>query len=101
MNLRPFNDRLVIEPLEQDEQLPSGIFLPESAKEKPQQGRVLAVGLGLRDETGKRISPEAQVGDIVLFGKYAGLEVKLDGKKYVIMKESDVLGVLENVREFS
>ena len=98
MNLRPLNDRIVVEPLEQEEQTSSGIFLPETAKEKPQQGRVIAAGPGARDEDGKRIAMDVSVGDIVLFAKYAGTEVKMDGKKYLIMKESDVLGVLEGVK---
>jgi chaperonin GroES len=94
MNLRPLNDRLVVEPLEQEEQTSSGIFLPETAKEKPQQGKVIAAGPGARDEDGKRMALDVQVGDIVLFAKYAGTEIKMDGKKYLIMKESDVLGVM-------
>src|SRR5262249_51250830 len=98
MNLRPLNDRLVVEPLEQEEQTASGIFLPETAKEKPQQGKVIAAGPGVRDEDGKRMALDVQVGDIVLFAKYAGTEIKLDGKKVLIMKEGDVLGVLEGVK---
>jgi chaperonin GroES len=94
MNLRPLNDRLVVEPIEQEEQTSSGLFLPETAKEKPQQGKVIAAGPGARDEDGKRIVMDVQVGDTVLFAKYAGTEIKMDGKKYLIMKESDVLGVV-------
>jgi chaperonin GroES len=94
MNLRPLNDRIVVEPLEQEEQTSSGIFLPETAKEKPQQGKVIAAGPGVRDEDGKRLALDVQVGDTVLFAKYAGTEIKMDGKKYLIMKESDVLGVM-------
>jgi chaperonin GroES len=98
MNLRPLNDRIVVEPLEQEEQTSSGIFLPETAKEKPQQGKVVAAGPGARDEDGNRMALDVQVGDIVLFAKYAGTEIKLDGKKVLIMKESDVLGVVEGVK---
>ena len=98
MNLRPLNDRIVVEPLEQEEQTASGIFLPETAKEKPQQGKVVAAGPGARDEDGNRMALDVNVGDIVLFAKYAGTEIKLDGKKVLIMKESDVLGVLEGVK---
>jgi chaperonin GroES len=98
MNLRPLNDRIVVEPLEQEEQTSSGIFLPETAKEKPQQGKVVAAGPGARDEDGNRMALDVQIGDIVLFAKYAGTEIKLDGKKVLIMKESDVLGVVEGVK---
>ena len=94
MNLRPLNDRIVVEPLEQEEQTSSGIFLPETAKEKPQQGKVVAAGPGARDEDGNRMALDVNVGDTVLFAKYAGTEIKMDGKKYLIMKESDVLGVM-------
>jgi chaperonin GroES len=94
MNLRPLNDRIVVEPTEQEEQTASGLFLPETAKEKPQQGKVIAAGPGARDEDGKRMALDVNVGDTVLFAKYAGTEIKLDGKKLLIMKESDVLGVV-------
>jgi chaperonin GroES len=95
LNLKPLGDRLIVEPIEQEEVTASGIVLPETAKEKPQQGKVLAVGPGRRDEAGKRIDMDVQEGDTVLFAKYAGTEVKLDGKKYLILKESDVLAVME------
>lgn len=94
MNLRPLNDRIVVEPLEQEEQTSSGLYLPETAKEKPQQGRVIAAGPGARDDAGNRIAMDVAEGDIVLFAKYAGTEVKIDGKKYLIMKENDVLGIV-------
>lgn len=94
MNLRPLNDRIVVEPLEQEEQTSSGLYLPETAKEKPQQGKVIAVGPGARDEAGKRIAMDVSEGDIVLFAKYAGTEVKIGGTKYLIMKENDVLGIV-------
>jgi chaperonin GroES len=94
LNLKPLGDRLIVEPIEQEEVTASGIVLPETAKEKPQQGKVLAVGPGRRDEAGKRIEMDVEEGDTVLFAKYAGTEVKLDGKKYLILKESDVLAVM-------
>ncbi len=96
VNIRPLGDRVVVEPLEQEEQTASGLFLPETAKEKPQQGRVVAVGLGKKDEDGERISLDVSEGDTVLFAKYAGTEIKLDGKKVLIMKESDILGIVES-----
>ena len=95
LSLKPLGDRVVIEPLEQEEVTPGGIVLPETAKEKPQKGKVLAAGPGTRDEEGKRIPMEVKVGDTVLFAKYAGTEVKLDSKKLLIIKESDILGIVE------
>ena len=95
MNLRPLGDRLVVEPIEQEEMTASGIVLPETAKEKPQKGSVLATGPGARDDQGKRIALDVSVGDVVLFAKYAGTEIKLDGKKLLILKESDVLAIVE------
>lgn len=96
LNLRPLGDRVVVEPAEQEETFAGGqLVLPETAKEKPQQGSVLAVGAGRRDEDGKRIEMDVQVGDKVLFAKYAGTEIKLDGKKLLIMKEADILGIVE------
>jgi chaperonin GroES len=94
LNLKPLGDRLVVEPLEQEERTASGIVLPETAKEKPQKGTVLAVGPGGRDDKGQRIALDAQVGDTVLFAKYGGTEIKLDGKKLLILKESDVLAIM-------
>lgn len=96
LKLRPLADRVVVEPLEQEEQTASGLFLPETAKEKPQQGKVLAVGPGRRDDDGKHIEMDVKVNDTVLFAKYAGTEIKLDGNKVLIMKESDILGVVES-----
>ncbi|MFZ4814609.1 MAG: co-chaperone GroES [Phototrophicaceae bacterium] len=93
--IKPLHDRVLIEPLEQEETTASGIILPETAKEKPQQGTVLAVGAGARNEDGERITPDVQAGDRVLFAKYAGTEVKLDGKKLLIMKETDILGIVQ------
>jgi len=95
MNLRPLADRVVVEPVESEETTASGILLPETAKEKPQQGMVLAAGLGKLDEDGERIAMDVKVGDRVLYAKYSGTEVKLDGKKLLIMRESDILAVLE------
>ncbi|MGA2110764.1 MAG: co-chaperone GroES [Anaerolineales bacterium] len=95
LSLKPLGDRVVIEPLEQEEITPGGIVLPETAKEKPQRGKILAAGPGARDEEGKRIPMEVKVGDTVLFAKYAGTEVKLDSKKLLIIKESDILGIVE------
>ena len=95
LNLKPLGDRLVIEPLEQEEITASGIVLPETAKEKPQKGSVLATGPGARDEQGRRITMDVQKGDTVLFAKYAGTEIKLDGKKLLILKETDVLAIVE------
>lgn len=93
MNLKPLGDRLVVRPSEQDEQTNSGIFLPETAKEKPQQGEVIAAGPGARDGA-DRIEMEVSVGDTVLYAKYAGTTIKVDGKDVLILKESDVLAVV-------
>ena len=96
VNIRPLGDRVLIEPVEQEETIAGGMLvLPETAKEKPQQGNVVAVGAGRRDDDGDRIDMDVKVGDKVLFAKYAGTEVKLDGKKLLIMKESDILGIVE------
>jgi chaperonin GroES len=95
INIRPLSDRLIVEPVEQEETIAGGLLLPETAKEKPQQGNVLAAGAGRRDEDGERIEMDVKVGDRVLFAKYAGTEIKLNGQKLLIMKESDVLGVIE------
>ena len=96
MNIRPLNDRVVVEPVEQETTTASGLVLPETAKEKPQQGKVLAVGKGARNEDGDRMPVDVSEGDTILFAKYAGTEIKLDGKKVLIMKETDILGVIEN-----
>ena len=95
INFKPLGDRLVIEPLEQEERTATGIVLPETAKEKPQKGTVLAVGPGARDDKGQRIAMDTHVGDTVLFAKYAGTEIKVDGKKLLILKESDVLAIVD------
>jgi chaperonin GroES len=94
LNMKPLADRLVIKPLEQEEVTPSGIVLPETAKEKPQKGEVMAVGPGARDEDGKRIPMELKAGDKVLFAKYAGTEIKVDGEKLLILRESDILAMI-------
>jgi len=95
LNLKPLGDRLIVEPIESEEVTASGIVLPETAKEKPQQGKVLAVGPGRRDDSGNRIEMDVKEGDTVLYGKYAGTEVKIEDKKYLILKESDVLAIVE------
>ncbi|MEK9278604.1 MULTISPECIES: co-chaperone GroES [unclassified Bradyrhizobium] len=95
MQFRPLHDRVVVKRIEAEEKSAGGIIIPDTAKEKPQQGEVIAVGPGGRDETGKLIPIDLKIGDRVLFGKWSGTEVKLDGIEYLIMKESDVMGVLE------
>lgn len=96
INIRPLGDRVVVEPIEQETTTASGLVLPETAKEKPQQGKVLAVGLGKKDDDGDRIAMDVAEGDTVLFAKYAGTQIKLDGKEVLIMKESDILGIIES-----
>jgi chaperonin GroES len=93
--LKPLGDRLVVEPQEQEETTASGLILPETAKEKPQQGVVMAIGPGRRDDDGRRVEMDVRVGDVVLYAKYGGTEVKIDGKKLLILKETDVLAVVE------
>ena len=96
INLRPLADRLIVEPIEQEEKTASGIILPETAKERPQEGTVLAVGPGRKDEEGKPIPMDVKEGDRVLYAKYAGTEVKLpDERKVLVLKESDVLAIVE------
>ena len=95
MNLKPLGDRLIIEPIEQEEMTASGIVLPETAKEKPMQGKVLAIGPGARKEDGSRITMDVSTGDTVLYAKYGGTEVKLENKKYLILKETDVLAIVQ------
>jgi chaperonin GroES len=95
MGLRPLHDRVVIKRLEESETKRGGIIIPDTAKEKPQQGEVKAVGSGKLLETGERMAPEVKAGDRILFGKYSGAEVKLDGEEYLILKEDEILGVLE------
>src|SRR5512137_2806097 len=95
ISLKPLGDRVVVEPIEQDETTAGGIILPETAKEKPQRGTIVATGPGARDEQGKRIALDVKEGDVVLFAKYAGTEFKVDGKKMLILKESDLLAIVE------
>jgi chaperonin GroES len=95
MNVRPLHDRIIVRRLEEGEQQIGGIIIPDTAKEKPQQGTVLAVGNGKAKDDGKRIPLDVNAGDRILFGKYSGQEIKLDGEEYLIMKEDDVLAVIE------
>ena len=95
LQLKPLGNRLVVEPLEAEEVTAGGIVLPETAKEKPQKGTVLSIGPGERDDKGKRIEMDVQTGDTVLYAKYAGTEIKVDGKKLLILKESDILAIIE------
>ena len=94
INMKPLGSRAVVEPIEQEEVTAGGIVLPETAKEKPQKGTVLAIGPGDRDENGKRIPMDIAAGDVVLFAKYSGTEIKVDGKKLLILRESDILAIL-------
>ena len=94
LKLKPLADRLVVEPIEQEEVTATGIYVPETAKEKPQEGKVVAVGPGRKDEEGKRVPMDVAEGDTVLYAKYGGTEVKLDDKKLLILKESDILAIL-------
>ncbi len=95
LTLKPLGDRLVVKPLEEEEMTPGGIVLPETAKEKPQKGEVLAVGPGSRDDEGKYIAMEVSIGDKVLYAKYGGTEVKVNGDKLLILRESDILALIE------
>ena len=95
MKFRPLHDRVVVKRVEEDTKSKGGIIIPDTAQEKPMQGEVIAVGPGGRDETGKLIPLDVKAGDIVLFGKWSGTEVKIDGVEYLIMKESDIMGVME------
>ena len=94
ISFKPLGSRVLVEPIEQDEITASGIILPETAKEKPQQGKVLAAGPGDRNEDGERIAMDVKVGDTILFAKYSGTEVKMEGKKLLILRESDILGIV-------
>ena len=98
MSFRPLHDRVLIQPLEQDSKTKGGIIIPDTAKEKPVEGKVVAVGPGARDESGKLHPLDIKVGDIVLYGKWSGTEVKVDGEDYLIVKESDVMGVIEQTK---
>jgi chaperonin GroES len=94
LKVKPLADRVVVKPLEESEQMRGGLYIPDTAKEKPQQGEVVAIGPGKLSEEGKRIDPELKVGDKVLYGKYSGTEVTLDDAQYLILRESDVLAVI-------
>jgi chaperonin GroES len=94
LKVKPLADRVVVKPLEEAEQMKGGLYIPDTAKEKPQQGEVVAVGPGKLTDEGKRVDPELKVGDKVLYGKYSGTEVTLDDSQYLILRESDVLAVI-------
>jgi chaperonin GroES len=95
VSIRPLNDRIIVRRMEEQEQMRGGLYIPDSAKEKPQEGEVLAVGNGKLLDNGQRIAIDLKAGDRILFGKYAGTEIKLDGEDYLILREDDVLGVVE------
>jgi chaperonin GroES len=95
MKFRPLHDRILVERVESEEVTKGGIILPDTAKEKPQQGKVIAVGSGKKTEEGKLIPLEIKAGDMILFGKYSGSEIKVEGTEYLLMKEDDVLGIVE------
>ncbi len=95
MKFRPLHDRVVVRRLEQDAKTPGGIIIPDTAKEKPQEGEIVAVGPGARNEQGQLVALDVKAGDRVLFGKWSGTEVKIDGEELLIMKESDIMGVVE------
>jgi chaperonin GroES len=100
-SIRPLQDRVIIKRIEEGEQIRGGIIIPDSAREKPQEGEVIAVGAGKKLDTGERVALDVKEGDRVLFGKYAGTEVKLDDEDYLIMREDDILGVIERASEAS
>ena len=95
MKIKPMNDRVLVLRVEEEQKTSGGIIIPDTAKEKPQEGKVIAVGSGKVGEDGKRVAPEVKVGDRVLFSKYAGTDIKLDGVEHVFMRQDDILGVLE------
>lgn len=99
MKIRPLHDRVLVKRIEAEEKTAGGIIIPDSAKEKPQQGEVLAVGSGARDESGKLVPLDVKVGDTIMFGKWSGTEVKVDGQELLIMKESDIMGVVEDAKK--
>jgi chaperonin GroES len=100
MKFRPLHDRVVVRRIDAEEKTAGGIIIPDTAKEKPQQGEVLAVGPGKRDETGKLVALDVKEGDQILFGKWSGTEVKVDGEDLLIMKEDDIMGVVEGAAQF-
>ncbi len=95
MHIKPLHDRVVVRRIEEEERTRGGVIIPDTAKEKPMQGKVMAVGPGARDEKGNRIAPDVKEGDTILFGKWSGTEVKIDGEELLIMKESDIMGIVE------
>jgi len=95
MKLRPLQDRILVERVEEEDKTKGGIIIPDTAKEKPAEGKVVSVGKGKLDENGKRIAVEVKKGDRILFGKYSGTEVKIEGQEYLIMREEDVLGIID------
>ena len=96
MNIRPLHDRIIVSRIEEGEQKVGGIIIPDSAKEKPQQGKVISAGNGKSNDKGKRIPLDVKAGDLILFGKYSGQEIKLDGEEFIIMREDEVLAVIED-----
>jgi chaperonin GroES len=95
MKLRPLQDRILVQRVKEEEKTKGGIIIPDTAKEKPAEGKIVSVGKGKLDENGKRIAPEVKKGNRILFGKYSGTEVKIEGEEYLIMREEDVLGIIE------
>jgi chaperonin GroES len=95
LSLKPLADRVVVKPIEQDDVTAGGIMLPDTAKEKPQKGEVLAIGPGSRNDAGVRVAMDVKVGDVVLYAKYGGTEIKLDGDKVLVLRESDILAIVE------
>ncbi|MBN2107600.1 MAG: co-chaperone GroES [Deltaproteobacteria bacterium] len=95
MKIRPLQDRIIIKRMEGEEKTKGGIIIPDSAKEKPMEGKVVAVGPGKLNDKGTRVAPEVKAGDIILFGKYAGTEIKIDGEEHLILREDDIMGIIE------
>jgi chaperonin GroES len=95
MKVRPLQDRILVQRIEEEETTKGGIIIPDTAKEKPQQGKVIAVGKGKMLDNGTRVEPDVKAGDQILFGKYAGTEIKIEGEEYLIMREDDILGIME------
>ena len=95
MKLRPLQDRILVQRVKEEEKTKGGIIIPDTAKEKPAEGKIVSVGKGKVDDSGKRIAPEVKKGDRILFGKYSGTEVKIEGEEYLIMREEDVLGIID------
>ncbi len=94
MKIKPLSDRVIVEPIEKAEEKKSGIIIPDTAKEKPQEGKIIAVGPGKRTEDGKLLPMDVKEGDKILYGKYSGTEIKIDGKEYLIMHQDDILGII-------